>query len=98
MRHRGQKKTFDAACAKGALSGNRLSRLTVGLRHPVTDRLCRGLELPSQFLRTPSGPNKFNYLMPEFRRVRSVWLAIVDSEHSKLQVSANPVPIALGWL
>jgi hypothetical protein len=49
--------------------------VTIGLRHPVEDRLCGRLELARELLRCAPGLEQFHHLRPEFRRVRRTSLA-----------------------
>ena len=43
--------------------------VAIGLRDPVTDRLCRRLKLLCQFFRRPAGANQFDHLPPELGRI-----------------------------
>nr|WP_175628319.1 hypothetical protein [Thioalkalivibrio denitrificans] len=43
--------------------------IALRLGHPIADRLCRGLELPSQLLRVATRTDQLNHLLPELRRV-----------------------------
>src|SRR5229473_871159 len=56
-----------ALCARQQLTA--LAAVGVGSRHPVADRLRRGLELLGERLRTAAGVHQLDHLLPEFRRV-----------------------------
>ncbi|MCY4634998.1 MAG: N-6 DNA methylase [Acidobacteria bacterium] len=54
----------------GAQAVGALARVAISLRDPVSYRLGRRLELPSQVSRCTSGPNQLDHLLSECRRVR----------------------------
>ena len=54
----------------GAQAVGALASVAISLRDPISYRLGRRLELPSQLSRCTSGPNQLDHLLSECRRVR----------------------------
>src|SRR5688572_1170389 len=63
--------------------------VTVGLLHPLADRLGRRLELARQLVGRAPGAHQLHQLTPELRRVRGTTLRHANTSCSSLEVSTK---------
>ena len=63
-------KTTQLLALRGARPIPATPCVTLGLSHPIAERLCTRFKLATQVFRIPSGSNPLNHLVPELRRIR----------------------------
>src|SRR5688572_6480918 len=67
--------------------------VTIGLLHPLADRLGRRLELAQQLVGRAPGAHQLHHLTPELRRVRGTTLRHANTSCSSLEMrSSGSVP------